>query len=168
MAQLTQSAKYDTARAGEIEGGAHLFTIDGRHLASGAAFKAGTFVSKGATDGLCKPPTTSGEVTATGLGFAMFDAAKGANGTANEYAITPEADAVPIVTDGPGIWCIAEETVAFGDPVFVVFNATNRGQVRNDADTGRAAQLPGCRVEKYVVATDGTKLALVSVSHPAA
>jgi hypothetical protein len=164
MAQLTITEKYPVAKPGMLRGNLAQHDIDGRHILSVAAARAGTFVTRGASAGLCKPPTSAAEVQNTGLGFLVCDMSAPANGTSNEYAIGADA---PAVKTSPGVWCIAAETLAFGDPVFVIHASSNRGQIRNDADTANAAQLYGARVEEYVVLADGTKLALVSLMHGA-
>ena len=162
MAQIKQSASYPKARNGSLEGPLHQFLIDGSRVLKSAAAKAGTFVTRGATAGQCKPPTTAGEVNVTGLGFLVADSAKGANGTANEYAVD---DAASVVLEGPGVWCVAQEALAAGDPVWVVHGATGRGMIRNDLNTDQAAQLFGATVQEYIADTTwgGTGIARINM-----
>jgi hypothetical protein len=162
MAQIKQSASYPKARNGMLEGQLHQFTIDGSRVVETAAAKAGTFVTRGSTAGKCKPPTSAAEVQVSGLGFLAADAAKGANGTANEYAV---GDAASIVLQGPGVWCVAQEALAPGEPVFVVHAAAGRGMIRNDVDTANAAQLFGATVQEYIADTTwgGTGIARINM-----
>jgi hypothetical protein len=127
-----------------LHGDQHLATIQGDKVAE-VAIEPGLFVCQGTAADECKLPTATGEVTATGLGFALLQMHKGANGSANHYAI---GDAVAIVNRSRGFYAIAGENLAKHDPVFVVFGATGRGRVRNDASSGatEAVQLPGVRV----------------------
>src|SRR5262245_23905040 len=164
MAQITQSARYPKARNGMLEGPLHQHRIDGSRVLSVAAARAGTFVCAGASAGKCKPPTSAAEVQNTGLGFLVMDMSKGANGTVTEYAV---GDATPIAQNSPGMWVIAQEALAFGDPVFVVHAAAGRGFVRNDVDTANAAQLFGARVEEYIADTSFGGTGLARITFPA-
>lgn len=165
MGQLTQTDRYDIAKAGMLVGPLHLhsFCIPGKILTVAAA-KAGTFVTAGAGSNTCKPPTSADEVQVTGLGFLVYDASHGANGTANEYAVGDDAN---IVSSGPGLWVLAQEDMAFGDPVYVVHASTGRGQVRNDVDTANAAVLYNARCEEFQT-INSVRLARISLDRASA
>ena len=147
--QSTQLAQFPEARAGQLIGPMGQFTIDGRGVAE-VALNGGLFACVGSADGQRKLPTTANEVTVTGVGFVCLDTTKGNQEDGVEYEI---GDAVPLVEQGPGIVVQSAEQMAKGDNVYVIHAVTNRGKVRNDADTANAALLAGCVVKRALSAT---------------
>lgn len=114
-----------------------------------AALPAGVFVTRDAADDAVKVPTTTGEVTASGVGFTMLNIAREpvADGSTTDHAA---GKGVSVVRQGK-IWVLTETAMTYGQSVFVRFTAnggnTQLGKVRNDADTANAVAAPGwtCR-----------------------
>lgn len=114
----------------------------------------GCFVSKGTDQDHVKLPTTSSEVTASGVGFAIQDWST-EQVVADTVATFPIKSAVPVMKQGR-LWVVTEEAVNAEDPVFVRFatgsGGTQLGAVRKSADTTTAVQLPGARFETSALA----------------
>jgi hypothetical protein len=120
--------------------------------AATVAIPAGRFTSRDGGDDKAKLPTASGDVTATGFGFACWDPGRMPNTSAAEYAAE---DTVPVLKLG---YIFAESDDAgghaYGDPVYVRFttdtDGSDLGMVRGDADGGKAVALPGAYFDETV------------------
>lgn len=104
-------------------------------------------------------PALTGDVTGqTGIGFSMRETSLT---DANEAGWLAD-ETLPIMREGT-CWVLAEDAVAYGDPVFVRFTVgagtKTLGRVRTDADVGTAVQLPGATFRSITTGTD--ELALV-------
>lgn len=120
----------------------------------------GKFVCKGANDIRAKLPVIAADVTTTGLGFVIRDQMQDPNIAIDGYA---QYNAVPILEDGP-IYILCETAAAFGGQVYVRIttdtDGTDLGNIRNDADGGKAILLPRARFEETIGVAG---LALVNV-----
>lgn len=120
----------------------------------------GVFVSRQA-DERVKLPTTSGEVTATGEGFAVRDPFKEQD--ASGVGLYANGDEIGVMRSG-FIWVQVEAAVTEEGQVFARFAAnggnTQLGAIRGDADTASAAAVPNAR---FVSSTSGPGLAIVEV-----
>lgn len=120
---------------------------DTRSYAAGVDITNGRFVVMGSTDGRCKLPTATGEITdGKLLGISGYDPMKMVNWPAGTTVPYPQGTTVPVIRKGV-VWVRVEEAVAPGDPVFVRFAAgaggTALGAARKSADTATAVQCPG-------------------------
>ncbi len=147
--QTTQTQNRDIARPGLAAGPVqHNKFVSPARIAE-VAIEAGTYVTKGTNaTSQCKAPTTANEVTLSGLGFAVFKN-RGTNDSGAEYEIGAD---VEIMREGE-CWVTSAEQMAVDDKVYVIHVATNRGLVRNDADTANAALLTGAKVVQVASAT---------------
>lgn len=120
----------------------------------------GVFVSRQA-DERVKLPTTSGEITATGEGFAVRDPLKEQD--ASSIGLYANGDEIAVMRSGY-IWVYAEAAVTEEGAVYARHTAngglTQLGAVRGDADTANAALVPNAR---FVSSTSGAGLAIVEV-----
>jgi len=106
----------------------------------------GKFCSRGDSDTQAKLPTTSAEVTATGLGFALRHHSLEPGLTVTGYDVK---QALPVATQD-WTWVESETSTAQGAAVFVRFTSSvagDLGSVRGDGDGGKAVALPGARWE---------------------
>ena len=144
MSQVTMFQYMDPTKPGVVASPPHLNTVYPRLAPSGGIY-AGQFVCNGTGD-VCALGTDSTAILTKGLGFAIRDgSAAAASGAVPMYA---ENDDVPVLNRGL-VWAKAVEAMAVDDPVYVIVASTNRGFIRNDADTANAALLPGARVRDY-------------------
>lgn len=126
---------------------------DNIHVSRAAevAIPFGRYVVRGASDAVAKLPTATGQVTGSGLGFALRDMAKEPNAALGYNAL----QMVEIGTFG-FFWVYCETAAAFGGSVFARFttatDGSDLGQVRNDADTNKAVAIPNARFEQTISA----------------
>jgi len=112
-----------------------------------ASIAGGLFCCRDTTDDTIKPPTATGMVTATGVGFVVHDVAKQPQATDGGTLENVSGQQVGVMQFGT-MWVNSEVAVNYGDPVFVRFasgTGTVLGAVLKTADTGTAVALPGCR-----------------------
>ncbi len=144
MSQVTMYQYMDPTKPGVVASPPHLNTVYPR-LAPAGGIHAGQFVCNGTGD-VCALGEDANAINLKGLGFAIRDGSFAANsGAVPMYA---ENDDVPVLNRGL-VWAKAVEAMAVDDPVFVIVASTNRGFIRNDADTANAVQLAGARVRDY-------------------
>lgn len=122
------------------------------------ALDAGLGVCKGTDTESVKLPTTEGNVTGSFGGIALYNASQMPR-TANRYAAT---DAVPVLKRGR-VWVQTEATIADDAAIYCIYDATNRGKFRADADTNRAGLVPSAKCIKGVT---GAGLALIEINLP--
>ena len=163
---IQTAVSYNPAAA--IEGQiADLNNSDLRSYAAGVDITNGRFVVMGATDGRCKLPTATGQITGgTALGIAVYDPMKMVSWPAGTTVPYPQGTTVPVLRRGP-VWVKVEEAVVPGDPVFVRFAAgaggTALGAFRKSADTATAVQYPGA---VYLDTAGANGLARVDLNAP--
>lgn len=146
---------------------ADLNNHDTRSYAAGVDITNGRFVVMGATDGRCKLPTATGQITGgTALGISIYEPTRMVNWPSSVTVPYPQGSTVPVLRRGP-IWVKVEEAVAPGDPVFVRFAAgaggTALGSFRKSADTATAVQYPGA---VYLDTAAANGLARVDLNAP--
>ena len=143
MSQTSYSLRLTEALAGMLAAPVEDCTIES--YSNAAALPAGVFVTRDAADSACKVPTSSAEVTASGIGFVMRNLAQEpvSDGGSTDVAALKGAS---VVTRGK-IWVLTESACAFGGDVFVRFTVEapdlQLGMPRNDADTDKAVAAPG-------------------------
>jgi hypothetical protein len=143
MSQTSYSQRLSEALAGMLASPIDDCEIESKINA--AAIPAGIFVTRNAADDACKVPTTTGEVTASGMGFTVLNLAR--EPVADDSTIdNPAGKGVSVLRRGR-IWVLTETAMTYGQSVFVRFTAnggnTQLGKVRNDADTANAVAAPG-------------------------
>lgn len=143
MSQTSYSQRFTEALAGMLAAPIDQCVIESKINA--AAIPFGIFVTRDAADDAAKVPTTSGEVTASGMGFTALILAREpvSDGSTTDAAI---GKGVSVVRRGK-LWVLTETAMTYGQAVFVRFTAnggnTQLGKVRNDADTANAVAAPG-------------------------
>ncbi len=127
------------------------------------SFGLGCTMRETETDGPeeAAPPTSEDDVTDHFRGIAIKDETR-LSGDGYEVG-----DPLCLVTRGQ-VWVPVEETVSPDDPVYCRFEAgagplTVLGKFRKDADTDKAAQVPGAR---YLKMNAAASLALVEINLP--
>lgn len=159
MAQLSYSSDLSRAYAGQVADGGEKDVISAMN-ATGSAISFGVFVVMGTNPGEAKLPSTGTDIGNKTLGVSVqVTAQEPTSGHADE-------EVFPVLNKGR-VWCLAEETLAQGDAVYVRHTAGAGGSVmgliRNDADTASAGLLSRAKVLDYVV-IDSEKLALIELS----
>jgi hypothetical protein len=143
MSQTAYSQRLTEALAGMLATPIEDCLIDSKINA--ADLPAGVFVTRDASDEACKVPTTSGEVTASGIGFTVLNLAHEPPSDGSTVDI-PATKGCGVIRRGR-IWVLTETAMTYGQAVFVRFTAnggnTQLGKVRNDADTANAVAAPG-------------------------
>lgn len=143
MSQTAYSQRLTEALAGMLAAPVEDCLIDS--AINAADLPAGVFVTRDAADGACKVPTTSGEVTASGMGFTVLNLAHEPSSDGSTVDI-PATKGCGVIRRGR-IWVLTETAMTYGQSVFVRFTAnggnTQLGKVRNDADTANAVAAPG-------------------------
>lgn len=146
MSQLAYTI--DPVRA--VEGGLHdaSFHRDIVSKLAQADIPFGRFVTRhtAGDDDQVRLPALTGEVTATGVGFAIADTSKESPVIGGSGGLHAATEAVPVMKRGR-IVLVPEDAVTAGDGVFVRFTdgggALTIGRVRSDVDGGEAVALPG-------------------------
>ncbi len=147
MSQTSYSQRLTEALAGMLACPIEDCQIESKSNA--ADLPAGVFVTRDAADSACKVPTTSAEVTATGIGFTVLNLAHEPPTDGSTVDI-PATKGAGVISRGK-IWVLTETAMTYGNAVFVRFTIeggdTQLGKVRNDADTDKAVAAPGwtCR-----------------------
>jgi len=119
-----------------------------------AALPAGVFVTRDAADDAVKVPVSTGEVTASGVGFTILSVGKEpvSDGSSVDW---PATKGVSVMTFGK-LWVTCESAAAYGGDVFVRFTVEapdlQLGSVRNDADTDKAVAAPGWKFRSTLAA----------------
>ena len=157
--QTTMFRYTDGAAPGLIASPANLNYVVPRLVPSGGV-AAGQYVCQdtSGTGAFVKLGTSASDIQNHGLGFVVRDASMAADGSP-AYAQNKD---VPVFSRGL-IWVKCVESMSIDDPVYVITVSTNRGFVRNDADTGNATLLPGARVRAALTLNDGSFVALVDM-----
>lgn len=143
MSQTSYSQRLSEALAGMLAAPIDDCEIESKINA--AAIPAGIFVTRDANDDACKVPTTTGEVTASGMGFTVLNLAHEpvSDGSTVDNAA---GKGCSVIRKGR-IWVLTETAMTYGQNVFVRFTAnggnTQLGKVRNDVDTANAVAAPG-------------------------
>lgn len=141
--QTSMAQSFMAAVPGMLNGDLSKVKFDSSRVAE-AAILMGLFVCMGTTKAdQAKLPTSSGEVQTTGLGFAVYNAAKptAAGGSAAQYEVGEPLD---IIQAGE-VWAFGELAMALGDTVYVRITSdggsnTILGKVRNTSDTSGSAR----------------------------
>lgn len=143
MSQTSYSQRLTEALAGMLAAPIEDCLIDSKINA--ADLPAGVFVTRDAADDAVKVPTTTGEVTASGVGFTVLNLAHEPP-TDGSTVDCPAGKGVSVIRRGR-IWVLTETDMTYGQAVFVRFTAnggnTQLGKVRKDADTSNAVAAPG-------------------------
>jgi hypothetical protein len=156
MAQTTYTQNFAVAFAGMLsQAGTRFEKIVSKCVGTTAASIAGgLFCCRDTTDDTVKPPTATGMVTATGVGFVIHDVAKEPKAADGGVLENVTGQMVGVMEFGT-MYVTSEQAVNYGDPVFVRFAAgtgTILGACRKDADTATAVALPGCRFNATIAA----------------
>ena len=156
MPQTSMSADPAVAQNGELAYPIRTKVIDSK-VAASAAIPFGIFVTR-AANGTVRAPALTGEVTASGVGFALRDDTKPFNSAG--YAV---GDQIPVLRKGY-IYALCETAWTEEGAVFARFTAnggnTVLGKIRNDADTANAVAIPNAR---FVTSGTAAGLAIVEV-----
>jgi hypothetical protein len=146
MSQLSYAIDPTRALEGQIADSTLFRDIVSRLAQADIPF--GRFVTRhtAGDDDQVRLPALTGEVTATGVGFAIVDVSIEAATVGGGDGTWEAEDSVPVMRRGR-IVLVPEDDVTAGDPVFVRFTAGGAGEtpgrVRSDIDGGDAVQLPG-------------------------
>lgn len=161
MAQLSYSSDLSRAYAGMIADGGFKDVISGIN-STGSDIPFGVFVVMDSAAGEAKLPAASGDIGNKTLGVSAQVTAQEPN-DGNGHA---DGAVFPVVNKGR-VWCLAEETLAQGDAVYVRHTAnggnTLMGRIRNDSDSSNAGLLSRAKVLDYVL-VGSDKLALIELS----
>lgn len=134
--------------------------------ALGVAAHIGRFLTRNASDEKAKEPTSSGEVTSTGIGFMAWDPAREGilDASGNPSDLLPIGRDVPVLSVG-FIVVYSETALAYGEVPCVRFttatDGTDLGQIRSGTDSGKAVALPGARADET---TSGAGLVRIRVA----
>jgi len=137
--------------------------IDEENKLAAVAINPGLFVCQGATDGVCKLPTSSAEV-AKGIGIARSNIARDPN-FPSASGTYPIGDTVSVIRKGR-VWVTVEEAVTPFDPVYVRYDTgtgSQKGAFRASADSSTAALVTGA---KYRTTAGAGALVLVEINLP--
>lgn len=145
MSQTSYALRYTANVAGELSCPLQDAVLDSKINA--LALPAGVFVCRDSADDACKVPAAAGDVTTTGFGFVKKDIA--IERQQSQTVDYPAKSGVTVMRRGRMI-VLCETAAAFGGQVFVRITSdggsnTQLGKVRNDADSGKATSLLGCR-----------------------
>lgn len=156
MAQTSYQQNFATGFAGMLsQAGAMFEKIVSKCVGTTAASIAGgLFCCRDTTDDTIKPPTATGMVTATGVGFMVHDVAKEPKASDGGTLENVSGQMVGVMQFGT-MYVISEVAVNYGDPVFVRFAAgtgTVLGACLKSADTATAVALPGARFIQTIAA----------------
>lgn len=143
MSQTTYVQRFTEALAGMLAAPVENCVIES--FSNAAILSAGLFVTRDAADGACKVPVTTGEVTASGIGFTIMNPSRepSSDGATTDF---PALKGVSVIRRGK-VWVLTEGAMTYGQAPFVRFAAGGGGsvlgKVRTDADTATAVAAPG-------------------------
>ncbi len=156
MGQTSYLSNFPTPRAGSLY---DIGPKDVVSIFSDEDLAFGRFMASTATESKVAAPTQATDITAPGAWAGILMATQDLESKRDGLAPNVSANTPGNSVKRGRIWVHVEQAVALTDPVYVRYTVNGNtflGDFRKDADTGKAAILPGA---KWLTTTSGDGLA---------